>query len=249
MFHITDEKLAAFVNKNLSNKENEKIKQHLQKCTECFDFYVQMKRILSESKEAELQEVPAHIFEKAKDIPVKSQSFYVMVAGPAKKLLDSILLLLKNSIEFLFINRVNLKLAYAFVSLIIIGASLLFILKPVSPIENIILADVLTISSDGPLGFVGDMEKIEYTGMYVKISEDGNFIIFFWPEVQNAMFYQVFLTEKERQRITPPEGIQSTQFSYQIKNIDINTKYIWEILGKLKDGRIFQAKAIFIRNK
>ncbi len=251
--HISDESLAAFINDDLTGQEKEKVKQHLQKCTECFEHLALLRKLVFDTEKTELPEVPIEVMQKANKIQTKSQNnfgqFLNTKIDNIKQIGNSILIFIENSIEYITNYKAISKFAYTFASVLVIGLIYLFVLNTTSPIENIAINDYLTISNDGPLGFVGDQEKIEYNGMEVRLSEDKQNLIFTWPKISNAQFYHIFLTNDKKQRITPLEGIHSNQFSYQIDNIEVNKKYIWEIIGQLENSKTFQAKAIFVRGR
>ena len=53
--HISDELLAAYVNHDLSSKEEKKIKKHLQNCEDCFEHLINFKKMINDNVNIDIE--------------------------------------------------------------------------------------------------------------------------------------------------------------------------------------------------
>lgn len=236
--HIDEETLAAFVKNSLDGNERALVHKHLQQCPHCFVDMAMLRKSLTERGKIAFQPAPRRFIREAKALvaPVPtSESVWQKVWGK--------------------INTIPLpEFDWKYAILAPVGVAILIVLfnlfQPKQTLENYSTGDLLIISKIDPLGFVGESDSVAYKGMKVELSEDEKNIIFTWPEVAGAKFYHLdLIVNGDRQRLTPPQGTQNVRFSYPLQQIQVKTKYVWEISGKLEDGRSFQARVSFIRRK
>jgi len=255
--HPGDETMAAFVENSLNKKDREHIQKHLQECPECFENLACLRKSIKELEIIKFQPTPEELIAKAKELAIKPEGFsrkvYSWIIERLSEWSEKAVNI-ENAVSSLF----RWKIAIPTFAVAAVAIMMILILQPSPPIKNYSMGNQLIISEMGLLGFVGEREVLEYSGMKVFLSEDEENIIFTWPAIAGAKFYHIdLIINEKRQRITPTLGIQDTSFSYPAQDIKLNTRYAWEILGKLEGcpegtpigGRNFQAKAGFVRRE
>jgi len=254
--HIKDETMAAFVGESLAAKKQSQVQRHLQDCHHCFENMARLRKSLTVRETLEFIPTPEEFIEEAKLLAVKQEGFlkiaYKKVNAKIATLIPS-----KSTWEEAFVGIWNVasalfrwRVAIPALATVTIAVFIAIMWPFGSPIKNYSMGNQLIISEIGPLGFVGEREVMEYKDMKVKLSDDRKNLIFSWQEVAGAKFYHInLIVDSEKQGITPLMGIQGTSFSYPLQGIMLNTKYTWEISGKLEDGRSFRARASFAQRK
>jgi len=234
-FHLDDETLAAFVEKALETKRRERARQHLAACSHCFEQMARLRKSLSEREAMPRLSTPPDFVRKAKELVPADE-----VSVPLRqRMWDKIRSIRLPELKWRWKLVIPAAAAVAMILVIFI-----FLNQPA--IRNYAMGGQLRIAEIDPLGFVGESDSVTFKGMQVELSADEKNLIFTWPEVAGAKFYHLdLIVNGEKQRLTPLQGIQTTSFSYPLKGIQLNTKYVWEISGKLEDGRSFQARAEF----
>jgi len=250
--HPSPETLAAFLTDNLSQPERNAVQEHLQKCPACAANLMRVNTALDTEESLPLPATPPDLL----DLALEQKSVAVNWAGKLKQFMVTLNQIIvetprrKMKSWFTPFRPWKVVLPVTVVALILVF--ILFKLPSSSPLQNDPLRSELIIKSgpSGPLGFVGQRTVMKYEGMHVSLSRDHQHLIFKWPAVPNTQFYDVnFILEDERQRLTPLTGIRETRFRYPIANIQLKKQYIWEISGKLADGRTFHARAAFVLSK
>jgi len=235
--HIDDEILAAFVENNLNERERRDVQMHLQQCPRCFENMAVLRKSLNQREALTFLPTPPDFVRQAKKL-ITSTTPSESIWRKASRIANTI-----------YLPRGKWK--YFIPSGIAVAILLVLFIASQGPvIQNLSTGKYLTISKSYPLGFVGESEKIAYKNMWVKLSKDKENIIFSWPKVEGAKFYQIDLLVKgDRHRITPLLGNYENSYSFPLREIELNVKYMWQISGKLEDGRKFQARASFVRKK
>ena len=254
--HIKEETMAAFVGNSLNAKKQLKVQKHLQNCNECFENMARLRKSLTVQNTLEFMPTPEDFIKEAKLLAVKQDGFmkkaFRKVSEKIAEMIPS-----KSTWEEAFVGIWNafsalLKWRVVIPALATVTVAVLIAISwPLgSPIKNYSMGNQLIISETGPLGFVGEREVMEYKGMKVKLSDDGENIFFTWHKIAGAKFYHIdLIVDSEKQRITSPVGITETKFTYSSEDIKFEHNYEWEISGKLEDGRGFQAKERFVRRR
>jgi len=238
-FHLDDETLAAFVENALEAKRRKRVQQHLRACSHCFEHMARLRKSLSERETMPRLSTPPDFVRKAKEL-VPADEVSVPIWQSMRDKIRSIRL---PELEWRW--RLVIPAAAAVAMILVI---FIFLNQPA--IRNYAMGSQLRIAEIDPLGFVGESDSVMFKGMQVELSADEKNLIFTWPEVADAKFYHLdLIVNDEKQRLTPLQGIDATSFSYPLESIQLNTKYVWEISGKLEDGRSFQARAGFETRK
>jgi hypothetical protein len=262
--HVDDERLREFVDDKLSSEEAEPIKAHLRACIACFIRMARLQKKLKEDAELRHAKAPAGLAAKARfvDIP-DSATMELPGRGSSRKenvwhtvrqfpqqfnsILAEVLVPISESMKTWFVAHP--RFGFGAVGLVA-AAILLMLLLPRAPIKNDPLSGQLVISDAGPLGFVNAQEVIDYPGMSVGLSTNGDSLIFSWPAIPNALAYEITLLEGGKDKKLPFRvKVEATNFSLPKAEFKVGVKYVWELSGKLRDGRVFVARAAFVRRE
>lgn len=244
--HVDDETLGAFCETRLAADEAESVRSHLRACNDCFLRMAALSKTFAERERLEMPPTPADFVAKAKQLlpapeEVVAEAKHLPIAAPAG-IGQAIAELWKKIKQWL-----EPVPAWGYGLAGVAAAVILFILfLPGSPVENFSLGNRLVIFDNGPLGFVNEGETIEYPGMSVVLSEDGEQLIFTWPKIPEALFYEITLIEAgQRRTITPLGGALENTFAFPKREVKPGVRYVWELSGKRKDQKNFMAKAGF----
>lgn len=247
--HVDEETLGAFCETRLAAKEAESVRSHLRACTDCFLRMAALSKAFAERERLEMPPTPADFVAKAKQLlpapeEVIAEAKHLAVA-PLAGIGQAIARLWKKIKQWLEpIPAWGYGLAGVAVAVI-----LFMLFLPGSPVENFSLGNRLVIFDNGPLGFVNEGETAEYSGMSVALSEDGEQLIFTWPEIPEALFYEITLIEAgQRKTITPLGGALENTFALPTREVKPGVRYVWELSGRRKDQKNFVAKAGFVLN-
>lgn len=248
--HIDDQTLAGFVQGCLDSVEEMSVKRHLRACTPCLERMAQIQDSMAELEKMQFEATPTELMDQAKHLqptPANLMAAAKRLEVPESSSVFAVLKQIPQRIKNWFDISLDWRLGAA---VGLAAATVLFIIfKVTSPaVKNISLGDRLVITDMGALGFATQQEVIDYPGMSVALSEDENSLVFTWPAVRDAVFYEIHLvpaggTEK---RLTPFAGVRGTRFLLAKREVEADTQYTWKLSGKLKDGRAFLAQAQFV---
>lgn len=248
--HVDDETLGAFLETSLRADEAESVQSHLRACTDCFLRMAALSKTFAEREKLEMPPTPADFVAKAKQLlpapeEVVAEAKHLPVA-PAAGIGRAIAKLWKKIKQWL-----EPVPAWGYGLAGVAAAVILFMLfLPGSPVENFSLGNRLMIFDNGPLGFVNEGETVEYQGMSVALSEEGEQFIFTWPEIPEALFYEIALIEAgQRRTITPLGGAVENTFAFPTREVKPGVRYVWELSGRRKDQKNFMTKAGFALNR
>jgi hypothetical protein len=244
--HVDDETLGAFLETRLAADEAESVRSHLRACNDCFLRMAALSKAFAEKERLEMPPTPADFVAKAKQLlpapeEVVAEAKDLPVAPPAG--IGQAIAELWKKIKH-WLEPVP---AWGYGLAGVAAAVILFMLfLPGPPVENFSLGNRLVIFDNGPLGFVNEGETVEYSGMSVALSEEGEQLIFTWPEVPEALFYEITLIEAgQRRTITPLGGALENTFAFPTREVKPGARYVWELSGRRKDKKNFMAKAGF----
>lgn len=238
LVHIEDEKLAAFSRSYLEGGETERVQSHVKTCPDCMDKLIEIEKNFVELDSMQLQPTPEFLLAQGKNL----QPGLPKGVNSVKDYLNSLIGRIKSRFAPPKVWRLA-PLVVAAVALVLLLLNL-----PTSPVKNISMGDRLVITEMGPLGFVGEKEVRDYKGMNVSLSEDGKNLIFSWPEIEGAEYYEIFLIGEDgkEMRITPIEGVQDTSFEYEKEGVEVGKEFVWELRGKMGGDRSFEGKSKFL---
>ena len=247
--HLDDETIAAFVEDSVDTEMREQVQEHLQKCLRCFESVARLRKSLAERETQTFLSTPEEFLREAKRLAVRPEG---ALADALRRTVQKVPEMISSASvlkqRLPRIGEIALGWRIAIPTVTLAAAVLLvLVLRHMPTIQNYAMGDRLVISEMGPLGFAGKQEVRKYKGMRVLLREDEGKLIFTWPEVAGAEFYHVALILNGKdQRVTPPQGAKETTFAYPLPDMKMNTRYIWQISGKLSDGRSFRARAGFV---
>ena len=269
--HVDDMTLGVFLEIGLAPDDEARLKTHLRACTECFLRMATLQKAIHERESLRFEPTPVDLIEKAKQLLPTPEAFVTEAkqlpapqpAGIWQTVTNALGKLKDWFIEFpdrviagisgwldahlVLGHRIPIAMLPAGALAILV---LLMLLWPQAAVENFALDSQLIISAPGPLGFVSESEVVKYKGMSVDLSKDGAHLIFKWPAVPNASFYEITLiTNGEKRMITPLGGVSATNYYFPKHEIQVKLEYIWELSGKLQDERGFVARAKFVCRK
>jgi len=264
--HLDEATLGDFLENRLTPEASERVKLHLRTCMECFVKMAKLQRKIAEKESVQLVPVPAHFVEKARLLvslpaadeikvkrfvqPVVKGVWQFIVTGTTKIVSDL-------AADFARIFEKGKRWleehplwGYTSAGLAVATVILFLLLLPKPAIENLPGSNQLTISDSDALGFVTEPEVRAYKGMTVNLSEDSENLVFRWAEIPEALFYEITLIEGGKRQKLPFTGVmEGTSFSLPKQEVRLKVKYLWELSGALKDGRVFAAQAEFICRK
>jgi hypothetical protein len=269
--HVDDMTLGVFLEIGLAPEDEALLKAHLRACAECFLRMATLQKAIHERASLRFEPTPVGLIEKAKQLLPTPEAFVAEAkqlpapqpAGIRQSVTNALGKLKDWLIEFpdrVFAGlrdwlEAHLVLGHRIpIAMLPAGALavvvLLVLLWPKAAVENFALDSQLIISAPGPLGFVSESEVVKYKGMSVGLSEDGAHLIFKWPAVPNASFYEITLiTNGEKRKITPLGGVSATNYALPKQEAKVKVEYVWELSGKLQDERGFVARAGFVCRK
>ncbi|MBN2010929.1 hypothetical protein JW960_16390 [candidate division KSB1 bacterium] len=240
--HPDEEILVAYIESTLRTGNSEMVRKHVATCDDCFLRLAVLKKNMNKENVTPPEKTPPELIRQAKDlVPVEE------IRDTRKAITDksssSIKSILQHKIRNLFAPVPRWGYAVVF-GLVVLCVILVF---RTPAVKNISMGDQLVVSSAGPLGFVDGHETRPFTGMRVALSDDQKNIIFTWPDVPAALYYDIILSYGEStRRLTPLPGINTTSFIVSRNDIEMAQYYIWAIQGKLQNGDYFEAKAKFL---
>ena len=259
--HLDEETLGGFLENRLSPDKREDVKLHLRTCMECFVKMAKLQRKLQEEKKLQYAQAPSEFIEKAKQlvaIPVvdeteiassprsESASRWQRLVNKTREIWPEIV---SNFDRIGAWPKRHPVWSAASAGLALATIILFTLLLPKPAVENFV-ENRLVIMDDGPLGFTTGREVREYEGMSVRLSEDGENLIFQWAGIPEAISFDVLLTGGGKtQKLPFSKVVKGASFSLSKKEVELDLKYTWELRGKLKDGRSFAAKAGFVRRR
>ncbi len=245
--HVDDETLGAFLETRLAAEEAESVRSHLRACNGCILRMAALSKAFAEREKLEMPRTPAEFVAKAKQLlpapeEVVAEAKHLSIAPPAG-IGQAIAELWKKIKQWL-----EPVPAWGYGLAGVAAAVILFMLfLPESPVENFSLGNRLVIFDNGPLGFVNEGKTMEYQGMSVALSEEGEQLIFTWPKIPEALFYEITLIEDgQRRTITPLGGALENTFAFPAREVKPGVRYVWELSGRRKDQKNFMAKAGFM---
>jgi len=259
--HIDDERLGLFLSIGLDSNEAEMLKAHVRECSACFLRMARVQKALHAYASQPFAQAPADLVAEAKQLvapPVELVTKAKQLAGRQAtgvgQLIEHAWEKVKDGFaQFPIFDPGEVKAWFnahpvlgSIPAVAVAAVVLLLLLLPKPPVKNFSLDNQLVISTSGPFGFVSETETVKYEGMDVRLSEDGNHLIFTWPEIRNASFYEITLIAgEEKSKITPRGGLLETSYSFPKQNVTAGVEYVWELSGKMTDGRWFVARAGF----
>jgi hypothetical protein len=260
--HVDDERLGLFLSIGLEPHEEKTIKAHVRECSACFLRMARMQKVLHAYASQPLAQTPADLVAEAKQLVAPPVELVAKAKQLAGRQATGVGQLIKHAWEKIKDRFAQLPIfdfgevrawlgehpVLGSIPAVAVAAVVLWLLLlPKSPVENFSLDNQLLISTSGPFGFVSETETVKYEGMAVSLSQDGNNLIFSWPEIPNVSFYEITLVAGEaKNKITPHGGVLETSHSLPKQKVTAGVEYFWELSGKLKDGRRFVAKAKFV---
>ncbi|MGH7595313.1 MAG: hypothetical protein ACREOI_03130 [bacterium] len=260
--HIDDERLGLFLSIGLDSNEAEMLKAHMRECSVCFLRMARMQKVLHAYASQPLAQAPADLVGKAKQLVVPPVELVAKAKQLAGRQATGVGQLIKHAWEkvkdgFAQLPSFDLGEVKAWLgahpvlgsipAIAVAAVVLLLLLLPKPPVKNFSLDYQLVISTSGPFGFVSETETVKYEGMAVGLSQDRNHLIFTWPEIPNASFYEIALIAgEEKSKITPHGGLLETSYAFPKQKVTAGVEYIWELSGKLTDGRWFVTRAKFV---
>ncbi len=263
--HFDDAILITFVQGKLAPEKAEQVRTHLRACRDCFVKMARLQRALKEREHAQFAGVPESLIKKAKQLvalpvgneneageiaSVAPENFWQRAVSYTKTIVSSFAAPIVESVASLKERwQANPKIIFIPAGVAVAIVILFMLLLPKPAVENF-AENRLVILDDGPLGFTAEREVRKYEGMSVRASEDGEHLIFQWAAVPEAVSYEILLAAGGKANKHPlsvtAEGLS---FTLPKQEVELDTKYSWELRGKLKDGRTFMAKAGFVCRK
>lgn len=257
--HLDDESLLAYIDyeSSLDADANQKVEFHLQTCTRCVSRMVVLHNSAKEMDNQQFQLTPEFLLHQARALHSSAKT-------PATLIRKAQNLQLRNAIQrppspMEVLDKIGKwlvpprgRIVWRSVAAFAIALIALAVwLWPSAPVQNISTGNKLTISQIGPFGFVGEHQTIDFKGMHVSLSKNKENLVFAWPEIEGARFYEIYLQtpENERHRITPGEGIEQNEFAYPVVQFETGPQYVWELCGIMTENRVFRAEAAFILNR
>ena len=249
-FHPNDETLGFFLHNALDNGTQASVKSHLQACPACFRRMARLQKAFNERDSIRFERTPENFVEKARQLmptPATLVEEAKQLAAPRSARHQPSLLDFVEQLKSWVAPIPGWGYGLAGATAV---AVILFLLLPAEPVENFSLDEQLVITTLGPMGFAGEREVVAYSGMSVRLSEDGEQLVFSWPAIAHAEFYEVTLIlDEEKRRITPLGGIADTSCALPKLELQAGVRYQWELSGRMKDRRVFAAKAGFVMKR
>ena len=260
--HLDDEALGLFLSIGLEPYEDEKLKAHVRECSVCFLRMAKMQKVLHAYASQPLTQPPADLIAEAKQLMIPPAGLVTKAKRLAGRRATGIGQRIKiawekikdgfDQLPVLDFDKTKAwfgqhPILGSIPAVAVAAVVLLLLLWPKPPVKNFSLDNQLVISTSGPFGFVSETEVVKYEGMNVGMSEDGNHLIFTWPEIPSASFYEIALIAgEEKSKITPRGGLLETSYALPKQKVTVGVEYIWELSGKLTDGRWFVTRAKFV---
>lgn len=256
---VDDEKIAAFLDKRLSEAEVQSLQKHIQECDSCFSRQARAfkSHLHLESHEGKMISTPSWLKDKAishcsSQATNSKSEFFLRAIG------EKILRWLKQGL-------VSPLPGYA-----IAGILLIFFLwggnKNRSAQERLInfpettglwIYKEIPVSyrdgNENPDMIMDDKQPLyrepNFSGLVVKEKEDCG-LAFSWPKMENTQKYHFtlfFLDNREKQVLLSVDTSENA-YDYCYKkfgNLNFDRLYKWEVSGKYGDGLHFKAKGNF----